>query len=59
MKRPVQDMGLSLLKTGKGKGEAIPLQALTGPDGSRRLRLPGDIHSPMKMEQTVLRNVGY
>jgi hypothetical protein len=22
-----------------GKGEAIPLQALTGPDGSRRLRL--------------------
>jgi hypothetical protein len=24
----------------KGKGKAIPLQALTGPDGSRRLRLP-------------------
>jgi hypothetical protein len=22
------------------KGKAIPLQALTGPDGSRRLRLP-------------------
>jgi hypothetical protein len=27
-------------KTYKGKGKAIPLQALTGPEGSRRLRLP-------------------
>jgi len=25
---------------GKGKGKAIPLQAWTGPQGSRRLRLP-------------------
>jgi hypothetical protein len=24
----------------KGKGKAIPLQPLTGPEGSRRLRLP-------------------
>jgi hypothetical protein len=24
----------------KGKGKAIPLQAFTGPEGSRRLRLP-------------------
>jgi hypothetical protein len=24
----------------KGKGKTIPLQALTGPEGSRRLRLP-------------------
>jgi hypothetical protein len=24
----------------KGKGKAIPLQALAGPEGSRRLRLP-------------------
>jgi hypothetical protein len=24
----------------KGKGKAIPLQALTGPEDSRRLRLP-------------------
>jgi hypothetical protein len=24
----------------KGKGKAIPLQALTGSEGSRRLRLP-------------------
>jgi hypothetical protein len=24
----------------KGKGKAIPLQALTGPEGCRRLRLP-------------------
>jgi hypothetical protein len=23
-----------------GKGKAIPLQALTGPEGSRRMRLP-------------------
>jgi len=26
--------------TGKGKGKAIPLQAWTDPEGSRRLRLP-------------------
>jgi hypothetical protein len=25
---------------GKGKGKAIPLQAWTGPEGSRRLRFP-------------------
>jgi hypothetical protein len=25
---------------GKGKGKAIPLQAWTGPEGSRRVRLP-------------------
>jgi hypothetical protein len=25
---------------GKGKGKAIPLQALTGPEDSRRLKLP-------------------
>jgi hypothetical protein len=24
----------------KGKGKAIPLQALTGPEGSRRMRFP-------------------
>ena len=24
----------------KGKGRALPLQAWTGPEGSRRLRLP-------------------
>jgi hypothetical protein len=24
----------------KGKGKAIPFQVLTGPEGSRRLRLP-------------------
>jgi len=29
-----------LCKKGKGKGKAIPLQAWTGPEGSRRLRLP-------------------
>jgi len=30
----------SLGSKGKGKGTAIPLQAWTGPEGSRRLRLP-------------------
>ena len=25
---------------GKGKGKAVPLQAWTGPEGSRKLRLP-------------------
>jgi len=25
---------------GKGKGKAIPLQAWTGPEGPRRMRLP-------------------
>jgi len=29
-----------LLTIYKGKGKAIPLQAWTGPEGSRRLRLP-------------------
>jgi hypothetical protein len=28
------------VETCKGKGKAIPLQAWTGPEGSRRLRLP-------------------
>jgi hypothetical protein len=30
---------MSVLKV-IGKGKAIPLQALTGPEGSRRVRLP-------------------
>jgi hypothetical protein len=28
------------METVKGRGKAIPLQAWTGPEGSRRLRLP-------------------
>jgi hypothetical protein len=28
------------IKSGKGKGKAIPLEVLTGPGGSRSLRLP-------------------
>jgi hypothetical protein len=31
---------LRLNRYSKGKGKAIPLQTLTGPEGSRRLRLP-------------------
>jgi hypothetical protein len=31
---------ISTAITSKGKCKAIPLQALTGPEGSRRLRLP-------------------
>jgi hypothetical protein len=31
---------MSLCKAPVVKGKAIPLQALTGPEGSRRLRLP-------------------
>ena len=31
---------LPYLCTGKGKVKAIPLQAWTGPEGSRKLRLP-------------------
>ena len=26
---------------GKGKGKAVPLQAWSGPEGSRKLRFPG------------------
>jgi hypothetical protein len=33
----LEDKLLNLM--GKGKGKAIPLQPLTGPEGSRRLRL--------------------
>ena len=31
---------LKILVTRKGKGKAIPLQAWTGPEGSRSVRLP-------------------
>jgi hypothetical protein len=30
----------SIIAWGKGKGKAIPLQSLAGPEVSRRLRLP-------------------
>jgi hypothetical protein len=29
-----------MFQKGEGKSKAIPLQALTGPEGSRRLRFP-------------------
>jgi hypothetical protein len=34
-----EEMNLRGVKV-KGKGKAIPLRVLTGPEGSRRLRLP-------------------
>jgi len=34
------DLILPHIQCVKGKGKAIPLQAWTGPEGSRRLRLP-------------------
>ena len=41
-KKLLDNMNLFLSATvkGKGKGKAIPLQAWTGPESSRRLRLP-------------------
>ena len=33
-------LNLFYLKASKGEGKAIPLQAWTGHEGSRRLRLP-------------------
>ena len=32
--------GKNLLFIGKGKGKAVPLQAWSGPQGSRKLRFP-------------------
>ena len=37
---PLAQSENSHIKYSKGKGKAIPLQAWTGPDGSRRLRFP-------------------
>ena len=31
---------LTSTKSGKGKGKAVPLQAWSGPEGSRKLRFP-------------------
>jgi hypothetical protein len=36
----INNSDINLYEEGKGKGEAIQLQAWTGPEGSRRLRLP-------------------
>jgi hypothetical protein len=36
----VTDSSIGIPLKGKGKGKPIPFQALTGPEGSRRLRLP-------------------
>jgi len=40
-KRPACLIILELIPViGKGKGKAVPLQACTGPQGSRKLRFP-------------------
>jgi hypothetical protein len=31
---------MKIVDISEGEGKAIPLQALTGPEGSRKLRLP-------------------
>jgi hypothetical protein len=38
LQNEVVDRGIILKR--KGKGKAIPLQACTGPEGFRRMRLP-------------------
>jgi hypothetical protein len=43
----------------KGKGKAIPLQASTGPEGSRMLRLPEDDISHMKMLRSSSLRTGH
>jgi hypothetical protein len=37
------------LTDSKGKGKTIPLQALTAPEGSRRLRLPDLTNSTLNI----------
>jgi len=36
----IRQSKIASINPGKGKGKAIPLQAWTGPEGSRRLRFP-------------------
>jgi hypothetical protein len=43
---------ISIILT-KVKGKAIPLQALTGPEGSRRLRLPDFMTSAHEGDKVV------
>jgi len=40
LSRPVMGLLYLLLSVRDKKGKTIPLQAWTGPEGSRRLRLP-------------------
>jgi hypothetical protein len=35
-----ENISTAILGKGKGKGKAVPLQAWTGPEGSRKSRLP-------------------
>ena len=36
----IQDRAVHWCGKGKGKGKTVPLQAWTGPEGSRKLRIP-------------------
>jgi len=50
-KRYKTHQGYTIIGKGKGKGNAFPLQAWTGPYDSRRLRLPEFLDSRhMKVE---------
>ena len=37
---PMSDHGSLMIATVKAKGKSVPLQARSGPDGSRKLRFP-------------------
>jgi hypothetical protein len=43
----------------KGKGKAIPLKAWTGPEGSRKLRLPEDDILHMKVVKSSFLRTGH
>jgi len=47
--------GVDLQTIGKGKGKAVPLQAWTGPEGSRKLRLPDFVTSQNGGRLSLLR----
>jgi len=43
----------SVLDRGKGKGKSVPLQAWTGPEGSRKLRFPDFVKTAQDGDKVV------
>jgi len=43
----------NLVSIGKGKGKAVPLQARSGPDGSRKLRFPDFVTTAQDVGKVV------